>query len=87
VNWVLLLSVPALALTCLYDFWSIFTIGVGAVTFLIVLGYILAAAIAFCFGYLSVLLLRFLSEKTGFAAFGYYCFGAALFTWILYLLT
>ncbi len=87
VNWVLLLSVPALALTCVYDFWSIFTVGVGTITFLIVLGYILAAAISFCFGYLSVLLLRFVSEKAGFAAFGYYCFGAALFTWILYLLT
>lgn len=85
-NWTFLLSVPALILMCVFDFIFLFTAGLGNISFLIVCGYFLAAAFAYLGAYLSILFVRFLTVRTGYWGFAYYCWGAALFSMILYLI-
>ena len=87
VNWVLMLSVPALVLHLLFDIVNMFVIGFAGMTFLGFLGYFISAFTAFIGGYLSVTLLRLLSDRAGFSVFAYYSWGAALFTFVLYLMT
>ena len=86
-NWVLMLSVPALILYLLFDIINMFVIGFAGMTFLGFLGYIVSAITAFAGGYLSVRLLRLLSDRSGFSVFAYYSWGAALFTFVLFLMT
>lgn len=86
-NWALMLSIPALLLFCGFDILRLFSLGTGTVSFPIVLGYILSALTAYCGGYFSIVFIRFLTVRTGFAGFAYYSWGAALFSLILYLIT
>lgn len=87
VNWVLLLSVPALVMLCIFDIVGIISLGFGVASFLVFLCYLLAAVLAFSGAYLAILLLRILSVHTGFGVFAYYSWGAALFTLVLYLIS
>lgn len=87
INWALLLSVPALILFVIFDFVSLIRIGVSGISFLVILGYLIAALASFLASYLGILLIRLVAERAGFAAFAYYSWGAALFTFILYLIT
>lgn len=86
IQWALLLSIPALILFCIFDVWGLMAAGIQTISFGIVLGYILSAAAAFTGGYLSILLVRLLSERNGFSGAAYYCWGAALFHFIIYLI-
>ena len=86
INWALLLSIPALILLCIMDLVFMFTSGVGSVSFAIVCGYILSAAAAYLGAYLSIIFIRFLTVRSGNTGFAYYCWGAALFAVILYLI-
>lgn len=85
-NWAYLLSIPALLLLCLFDVVFIFTAGVGTITFIVFLGHLLSAAFAFLGAYLSIIFVRFLTVRTGYSGFAYYCWGTALFALILYLI-
>lgn len=85
-NWALLLSIPALVIWIVLDFVHIFTIGVGNLTFISILTYMLSAIFAFAGGFMGVSFVRFLSEKAGFSGFAYYSWGAAMFTFVLYLI-
>lgn len=85
-NWALLLSIPALALLCMIDLVLIFVSGVGSITFLTIVGYILSAGAAYLGAYLSIIFIRFLTVRSGYSAFAYYSWGAALFAMILYLI-
>ncbi len=85
-QWVLLLSIPALILLVLLDVIGLFTVGIGLFSFGILVYYLLAGFAAFAGGYLAITLMRFLTVRTGFTGFAYYCWGAALFTFILYLI-
>lgn len=85
-TWALLLSIPALILWIVFDFVHMFTIGVGALSFLNVLSYLLSAGFAFAGGLLGISFARFLVQKSGFLSFAYYSFGMAMFTFILYLI-
>ena len=87
VNWALMLTLPALILFAVVDIINMFVIGFGGMTFLGFLGYLISAAAAYIAGYFSVLTLRFLADKAGYGAFAYYSWGAALFMFILYLIT
>lgn len=87
VNWALMLTVPALGLYIGVDLVNMIVIGFGGLTFLALLGYLVSAIAAYLSGYFSVLLLRFLAERAGFAGFAYYSWGAALFMFVLYLIT
>lgn len=85
-NWALLLSIPALALMCILDLVFVFVSGIGPITFLVILGYFLAGVAAYLGAYLSVIFIRFLTVRSGYSAFAYYSWGAALFAMILYLI-
>lgn len=87
VNWALMLTVPALGLWMGFDLINLIVIGLNGLTFLVFLGYLLSAITAYISGYFGVLMFRFLAEKAGFSAFAYYSWGAALFMFILYLIT
>lgn len=84
-NWTLLLSIPALALLMGFDLLHLATYGFEAFSLPRVLGYILTLITSYAGGFLSILFLRFTAVRSGFSGFAYYCWGAALFTFILYL--
>lgn len=85
-NWLLLLTVPAVAFLIILDIIGFFTIGLPGITLWITLGYILAAAAAFGGSYIGIMLMRFLMFNSGFSVFSFYSFGASLFTFIVYLM-
>lgn len=80
----LLLSIPALAILIGFDFYFIF-VTAGAMAFSLFFLYILAAGAAFAGAYFGIMLLRFLAVNVGYSDCAYYCWGAALLTFILYL--
>lgn len=84
-TWSLLLCIPVLIVMLGFDLYGIFAIGAGALSFVIFLQYIVAAAAAFTGGYFAIIFLRFLAVNTGFSMFAYYSWGAALFAFIFYL--
>lgn len=85
-NWSFLLSIPALFLFIVFDIINLFTLPLGAVTFVTFLYYLLSAIAAYCGGYLSIMLVRYLAVHTGFVGFAYYSWGTAMFTFVLYLI-
>ena len=87
INWALLLSVPALVMFLGFDIINLFSCGIGTITFVQIAGYLFTAVSAFSGGYLSIAFIRYLADRTGFAGFAYYSWGAALFTFIIYLIT
>lgn len=84
-NWALLLNIPALALLMGFDLYFLFANGVGVIGFGVVVQYVLAGASAFCSAYFATLLMRFLAANLDYSGFAYYSWGAALFTFILYI--
>lgn len=85
-NWALILTVPAMIMMILVDFISMFTVGVGVITLLTVLGYLLSAVAAFGGTYVGVSLIRVIVRDADYAGFAYYDFGLALFSFALYLI-
>lgn len=85
-NWSLLLSIPVLILFSGMDLVGLFSAANLAEVTGNVLGYFLSACGSFAGGYAGILLMRFLAVKVGFSGFVYYSWGAALFTFVLYLL-
>ena len=69
-----------------YDVLEIMSEGIGTFSVLIALRYLLTAAVAFAGSFLGIRLIRRFSENTGYEVFGFYCFGLALFTFILNLM-
>lgn len=69
-----------------YDMLGIVSNGLGALSFVILLRFICAAAAAFCGVILGVKLMRKLAAESGFSVFGVYCWGLALFTFVLNLI-
>ena len=84
VDMCLLLSIPALLALIGFDVYSIVSLG-AAISIGQIIPYILSAVTAFLGAYLCVILMRFLAVKIGFSGFSYYCWGAALFVFVLYL--
>lgn len=68
-----------------YDIIAI-TNGVGFVTFLILIRYILTAAAAFGGTVLGIRIMRHLAVGRGYAMFAFYCWGVALFTFFFNLM-
>lgn len=87
VNWAVLLGIPAIIFAAGYDIVSIFSTGVGALSFAIILGCLLSGIGAFAGGYIALSILVSILNHTGFSPFAYYSFGAALFSFVLYLIT
>ena len=84
-DWALLLSIPAVAVLLLLDFIAAIGNGFGIAGITDLLKYLIAAAGAGCGTYLGIMLMRFLSVKSGVSGFAYYSWGVALFSGILYL--
>ncbi len=82
----LLLSLPALAVLCLIDLAYIFAYDLGSISLMAGIGAILAGIMSAVSSYFGIIFMRFLSVKVGFSAFSYYSWGAALFSFILYLM-
>ncbi len=83
VNWMLYLSIPALAVIFIINIFTLiagnFVLSAGF------FGYIFCAIGACLGGLLGIMSIRFLSARTGYSGFAYYCWGFALFTFIIYL--
>lgn len=86
-KWCLLLSIPTLAMLLLCDIVQLFSASYAGFYFLFVLQCIFAAAVAFLGAMMIIRLMRFYISKNGMSVFSYYCWGAALFAFILYLYT
>lgn len=81
----LLLSIPVLTGLLIFDVIAVVTVK-AALTLTMIALYLLYAVIAFFGGWLSIVLMRYLSQKIGFSGFAYYSLGLALFSFIFYLI-
>ncbi len=66
-----------------YDVLAIITDGLGGLTVMLLIQYIFTAALSFGAAMLGIRTLRKLAPEHGFHLFGVYCWGLALFTFIL----
>ncbi len=85
-NWILALSLPALMMYMGFDVVNLIIQGFDPISFTIVLGYLLGGLTAFAGGYFGIVCLRYLSVKIGYGSFAYYSWGAAMFSFVLYLI-
>lgn len=67
------------------DFIALFAVGLGGISFLMVLNYLLAGLAAFGGILLGIRLLRIIVDNMGIGVCTYYCWGASLFSFILFL--
>ena len=86
-TWAILLGIPALLFAICFDLFSYIIFGVFSVSFIIIMQYFLAGVAAFCGGYAGISLFKIVINRSGFSGFAYYSIGAAIFTFILYLIT
>ena len=86
-NWAFLLGIPAIVFAACYDIILIFSSGVGTLSLLLIVGYILSGIGAFVGGYIAISILVSILNHTGYSPFAYYSIGAALFSFVLYLIT
>jgi undecaprenyl-diphosphatase len=84
-NWTLLLSVPALVAVLGIDMLSIFS-GSGVPFFPNLVGYLLSGIFAYLGGCIGLYIIRLVTERSGYLAFAYYSWGAALFSFIIFLM-
>lgn len=84
-KWAISLSIPAMAMLILIDIFNLFT-AFQAVSFWNVVFYLLAAVAAYGGTYLGIRFIKIISVRIGFSSFAYYCWGAALFSFVLYLI-
>lgn len=84
-HWCLLLSIPAICFLIGFDVQSIIVSGAGVSSFGGILQCVLSAGAAYFGAYCSILLTRFLIVNSDFSSFAYYSWGAALFTFVLFL--
>ena len=82
----LYLSVPALIVMLIFDAVAIFA-GIEALSFVVILQYLLAMAAAYFGSTFAISVMRSLAARTGYAGFAFYCWGMALISMILYLTT
>ena len=85
-KWCLLLSIPAMIAAAVCDIILIVTVGFTGIGVLTVLQSLLAAIMAWLGAVVSIQFVRSLAARSGLSGFAYYCWGVALFTFILNLL-
>lgn len=85
-NMVLLLDMFVCAGLVLFDVLALAAVGLGGIGFGTVLVYLLAGIAAFIATTLTIKLLRGIISEISFTVFGLYCWGVALFTFIMNLL-
>ena len=85
-NMALMMNLAITAGLMIFDVMGIAANGLGTLSFLILVRYLFSAAAAFGGAMLGIKLMRHLAAGQGFSAFGVYCWGLALFTFILNLI-
>ena len=85
INWVVLLSIPMLAMLAAIDVFHLVTASGAVAVSGNVIGYILSTVVAYISGYLGVLLMKSYAYRKDISDFAYYSFGVMIFTLFLYL--
>lgn len=85
-NMSLLMNMAYLVGMIVYDIIGLIRYGFGLFTFQWFIVYILTAALAFVGAMLAIRIMRALASDRGYHFFSYYCWGIALFTFILNLM-
>ena len=85
-NMVMLMNLIVTAALIVMDIMSIAAKGIGDFSFGILISYLLSAVFAFMGTALGIRVMRRLSADKGYSVFAYYCWGIALFTFILNLM-
>jgi len=85
-NMALMMNMAISVGLAILDIAAIATNGLESLSFLILIRYILSAAAAFGGTVLGIKLMRQLAAGHGYSLFGVYCWGLALFTFILNLI-
>ncbi len=85
-HWTLLLSIPAIAFMLGFDARDMLLNGLGIDGLSGLLVSIIGALFAYLGATFGIQLMRFLSVKAGYSGFSYYCWGAALFAFVLFLI-
>ena len=83
---VLLMNMGIVCGELIYDLLDILSGGVGSLSVMIILSYLLAAAASFLGAFFAVKILRSLAKDKGYGCFAYYSWGTALFTFALSLM-
>lgn len=83
---VLLMNMVTTLCLAIFDVLAIINSGMESITFMIFISYIVASAAAFFGTTLAIRLMRKFAAEKGYSIFAYYCWGVALFTFILNLL-
>lgn len=84
-NTALIMNIPVNIGLIVYDVIALMGEGLSGLTFGVFIGFLLAAVVAFVSVFFAIRLLKKLSEAVGMSVFAFYSWGAALFTFILYL--
>lgn len=85
-NMSILMQMVFMAGLILFDILDMITVGFSGITVRFIIISLLAAAAAFFSTLFGVRIMRNLAEEAGYSFFAYYCWGIALFTFILNLL-
>ena len=85
-KWAMLISIPALAVIIVMDLVGVVTAGLGQLDFSFILQCILCGCTAYIGATGGISVMKMLVHRTGIENFSYYCWGAALFSFILYML-
>ena len=85
-RWGLLLCIPAMAVLILFDIISMFTVGLSGVTLWAFVQFLISGIMSFAGAYIAVMVVKNAIQKSGIFNFAYYCWGAAILTFILYLI-
>ena len=84
-KWALLISIPALAALIVFDLIGVVTGGLGQIGFSFILQCIISGCAAYIGATGGISLMKAVVYRAGIENFSYYCWGAALFTFILYM--
>lgn len=85
-HWALLLSIPAIAFMLGFDIRDILMQGAGIGGFSGLIVAVITAGFSYLGAFSGIRIMQYLSVNTGYSGFSYYCWGAALFMFALYLL-
>lgn len=87
VNWSVLLSIPALLFTIIFDIFQMINTHFAVISAGDIFGATFGFVTSFLGGYIGISFLHSILNRSGFSSFAYYSFGSALFSFILYLIT
>lgn len=85
-NMALMLNMVIMAGLAVYDLLQILHIGLGIISIGIIIQYLFSAVFAFAGTMLAVRIMRYMADNNGYSLFAMYCWGMALFMFILNLM-